>query len=158
MASTKILHQQFDPLAENSYDLLKREFEFEFVSVKWSMVAALLLFIAIVTVRMLLEFQLLTDPARKDTAIFICLSALALICHLLSYINESLYNWNNFWDMTMDLLKITFRQAVSEPTVMRTCSVAGFLAAGAFGFKSALTTYPKLDQPVEPGDLQKKRD
>lgn len=153
MASTKVLHQQFDPLAVNSYMLLKREFEFEFVSVKWSMVTALLLFIVIVTVRMLLEFQLLTNPARKDTARFVCFSSMGLGCHLLSYINESLHNYGNFLDLTIDMIKITFRQAVSEPTVMRTCSIFGFVAACVFGCKSVLT-----NQQESAADLHKKRD
>ena len=146
MASTKILHATFNPMAEASWILLKREFLFEFVSVKWSMAVSLLLFIAIVTVRLMLELNLVTDPSRRDTALFVGFSAVALTCHLLSYINEHLYNWNNLGEMTMELFLIILQQAWNEPTVMRTIAVVSTMVSILFGIKSAMTSSPRKEE------------
>lgn len=139
MASTKILHSQFDPMAETSYLLLKREFTFEFVSVKWSMAVSLLLFIAIVTVRLFLELDLTKDVKRRDTAMFVGFSAVSLTCHLLGYINDSLYNWSNIGEMTVDLVLIILDRAWNEPTIMRTVAVVSSFISCAYGIKSAMS-------------------
>jgi hypothetical protein len=137
MVSTTILFQQFDPMADNVWSLLQREFNFEFVSVYWSMTVSLLLFIAIVTVRLMLELNLVTDPKRHDTARFVGFSAMALTCHLLSYINESLCPWSNLWEMTLGLFWMILEQCWKQPTVMRSISLVCSIISITFGIKSA---------------------
>jgi hypothetical protein len=137
VASTSILHGRFDPMAETAYMLLKREFEYEFVSARWSYSISLLLFIAIVTVRLLLEFDLLKDPARTDSAKFVVLSAVALTAQLLSYINPTLYCWPNLAEMTIHLLRLIVNKASEEPSFMRLLAIVSAMGAMFFGFKSA---------------------
>ena len=42
VAYTSILHGRFNDVAETAYMLLKREFEYEFVSVRWSFITSML--------------------------------------------------------------------------------------------------------------------
>lgn len=156
MASTKILHSQFDPLAETSWLLLKREFAFEFVNVKWSMAVSLLLFIAIVTIRLVLELDMVSDPRRRDTGLFVSFSAMALTCHLLGYINDSLFNWKNLGEMTVDLCWIIVEQAYNEPTFMRSSSLVCVVASMVFGLKSAFARYPENAKGTDSKDSMKK--
>jgi hypothetical protein len=140
IATTSILQGEFDPMAETAYLLLKREFEYEFVSVRWSMTVSLLLFIAIVTVRLTLEFDLWRYPDRRDTAKFVLLSAVALVAHLLSVVNGTLYCWANLAEMTVDLARIIVTKAIDEPSSMRLLSIASALGAGYYGVLSATTS------------------
>ena len=58
VAHTSILHGRFNELAETAYMLMKREFEFEFVSVRWSFLSSIFMFLGMVSSRMLIEFGL----------------------------------------------------------------------------------------------------
>ncbi|KAL7530589.1 hypothetical protein ACHAWF_003440, partial [Thalassiosira exigua] len=67
-AHTSIIHGRFDPMAETAYMLMKKEFEYEFVSVRWSFLTSMFCFLGMVTSRMLIEFDLLKemDDSTKD--------------------------------------------------------------------------------------------
>ena len=140
IATTSILHGRFDPMAETTYLLLKREFEYEFVSIRWSMIVGLLLFIAIVALRLILEFDMLTNPDRRDTAIFVMLSSVALVAHLLSIVNTTLYCWPNLAEMTVDLVRIIVTKAINEPSAMQSLSIASALGAAYYGVLAATTS------------------
>ena len=156
MVSTKILAgRQFDPMAAHVWELLQREFNFEFVSVYWSMTVSLLLFVIIVTVRLMLEFNLVSDPARHDTAMFVGLSAAGLTCHLLSYINESLCTYRNLGHMTVDLFWIVVEQTWHAPTLLRAISVACSVLSVAFMLKSALASNTPSNDTTANDDVGK---
>jgi hypothetical protein len=140
IVTTSILHGRFDPMAETAYLLLKREFEYEFVSVRWSMTVGLLLFIDIVALRLVLEFDMLNHPDRRDTAKFVLLSAVALVAHLLSVVNGTLYCWSNLLEMTIDLGRIIVQKAIHEPSAMQSLSIASALGAGYYGVLVAATS------------------
>jgi hypothetical protein len=137
IATTSILHGGFDPMAETAYLLLKREFEYHFVSVRWSMTVALLLFVDIVAARLILEFDMLRHRDRRDTARFILLSAVALQAHLLSIVNETLYCWSNLAEMTVAFFRIIVTKAMDEPSSMGFLSMASALAAAYYGIRAA---------------------
>ena len=139
MVATKMLHQDFDPLAETPHALLKREFALEFMNVQWSMTVSLLLFVAIVTIRLMLEMNLLTDPERRDTCIFVGLSAVALSCHMLSYVNESLNGWDHLGDLTVELFESVLHQAWYHPTILRSISLLSAACSVLYGIKSAVS-------------------
>ena len=135
-ASTSILHGRFDPLAETvgltynqsilqyiflcsllllfflcfqAYLLLKREFEYEFVSCRFSFLASTFCFIGIVMSRLLIEFELLkgSDEKKKDMAVMVTCSVGALAAHLFSYINQNLYCWNSLIGMAAHFAKVS---------------------------------------------------
>ena len=72
VAHTSILHGRFNEMAETAYMLMKREFEFEFVSVRWSFLTSIFMFLGMVSSRMLIEFGLCKTcnqvTKRKDMA------------------------------------------------------------------------------------------
>ena len=140
VATNSVLHGQFDPLATTASNMLKREFEYEFVWVRWSMLMALLLFVVVVTLRLLLEFNLLSDAARTDTAKFVILSATALLAHLISYINDTLYHWDNVLDMTVDMMRVMVDRYWHHPTPLKAVSMAAACGSLYYGAKTALTT------------------
>jgi hypothetical protein len=57
MASTSILHGRFNQIAENAYQLMVREFEYDFVTTRWSFLVSLFCFLGVVTSRLMLEFD-----------------------------------------------------------------------------------------------------
>lgn len=139
VVSTTILHGRFDPMAETPYLLLKREFEYEFVAVRWSMLVCLLLFLVMVTLRVLLE---LSDPARRDTAKFVLCSSTALFSHLLSYINSTLCCWPNLWEMTLHMFRVVVTHTTSELGSLKIISALATVGGVYFGLKTGLTPPP----------------
>ena len=145
-ATTSILHyENFNPMAKTPYELLSREFEYEFVTTRWSISVSLLLFIFIVTIRTILEFNLLTDITRKNIGKFVLCSSIALFAQLLSYINTTLshssHTYTNLVTMTIHLFKnLILMKAIEEPTSMRLVAILSAFAAIYFGIQSATTT------------------
>ena len=140
VATNTLLHGQFDPMAETASHMLQREFQYEFVFTRWSMLLALLLFVVIVTLRLVLEFHLLSDADRSDTAKFVLLSATALLAHLFSYINDTLFHWDNVVTMTLDMMGVMIDRYWHHPTPLKGLAAVAAGASMYFGFKSAFTS------------------
>ena len=81
-------------MAYNAYAFLNRELRYEFITTRWSFLTCLLSFISSIAVRSLLEFDLLRK-GRRRLALVVVFSMSALLAHLLSYVNSTLYNWPN---------------------------------------------------------------
>lgn len=108
-AYTSVLHGRFDPKAETAYLLLKREFEYEFISCRWSFLTSMFCFLGMIMSRILIEFELLqgSDKKKKDSAIVIVCSIGALATHLLSYINQNLWCWQSLIGMGANLAQVS---------------------------------------------------
>jgi len=148
VAATSLLHSgNYDPLAETAYDMLKREFEYEFVSVRWSITVCLLLFIYIVTLRLVLEFDLLADRTRRDTAKFILFSSLALSLHMVSHVNSTMHCWDSLAEMTLDYARIVFERSFKgfgsdgggRLKFLNVAPTTCLVVAVFYGIKSAVT-------------------
>jgi hypothetical protein len=106
-AIVKGLHAGYDPMSESGYMLLTRSFEYEFVLSRWSYLMSLLAFLVAVTTRILFEFQMFTSSeVRKTLGVAVCLLMSGLILHLVSFLNSTLYCWNNLGEMTIALAKV----------------------------------------------------
>jgi hypothetical protein len=150
IATTSILHGEFDPMAETAYLLLKREFEYEFVSIRWSMIVGLLLFIDIVALRLILEFDMLNRLDRRNTAKYAVLTSVALVAHLLSVVNRTLYCWPDLAEMTVDLVWIIVTKAINEPSALQSLSIATALGAGYYGVLAATTKLLRHQRTTKP--------
>ena len=139
IASSKILHAQFDPMAETGYMLLQREFEYEFLSTRLSFSLSLFTFIIVVTIRILLEFNLLSDEDRNNTAKFVILSAIALLAHLISDFQATLYDYSGPGEMAVELVKLIINRAIDEPTMLRVIAILSPMGAIYFGIKAAFS-------------------
>jgi len=104
-ADVTVLHGGFNPMAYSAYELMKREFEFEYVSVRWSFLMSLFSFLGGVTSRAVLEFGLL-QAERRRALWFVLLCFISLASHLFSYINQTLYCWPNLVSMTWYYCKV----------------------------------------------------
>lgn len=111
-AGIKDLARYYDPMAKSGYDLLRSAFHFEFVVCTWSFLMSLFLLLLAVTNRMLLEFKLFSTEGvvkvrNRELGIAICLLMTSLVFHILSFVNSTLHGWNNFFDMTWDVVKVS---------------------------------------------------
>jgi len=124
-AYTSILHGRFDQMAETAYMMISREFEYEFISVRWSFLTSMFCFLGMVTSRVLIEFGLLKqcDDARKDVAKVVIFAVGALAAHLLSYVNQTLWCWRSLFGMTVHLAKLVLNRAFVEKRPLQFVSV-----------------------------------
>lgn len=111
-ASVTMLHGRFDPMAETAYQLLRREFDYEFSVSRWCFLVALLCFISGVTSRIILEFDLL--ERHKTILVAVVSVMVALTANMLSYINRTLYCWPNLWQMTIHVMKLLFEESLKS--------------------------------------------
>lgn len=127
IAHTSILHGRFNEVAETAYMLMKREFEYEFVSVRWSFLTSIFMFLGMVTSRILIDFGLVKKGrilcARKDMAMLTVCSMGALASHLLSYVNQSLWCWRSYPRMTVYLGQLIMQRAFAERKPLQILSV-----------------------------------
>ena len=141
-AATMLLLENHNGLAANAYEFMNREIRYEFVTTRWSFLTCLLSFIASIAVRTILEFDLLKTGRRK-LGLVVVLSMSSLMCHLLSYVNGTLYCWSNLGEMTLDvfgtILKRAFR-GKRNPLELLSVVFAGAAAVMAmpwFGLKNS---------------------
>jgi hypothetical protein len=100
-ALTRGLTANFDPYAENGYELLFREFHYEFVVTRWSFTMSMFGFLLAVGAKILYEFELINissdnfDRSRLEIGIAVVLIMSSLCLHLYSYLNSTLIGWKN---------------------------------------------------------------
>lgn len=109
-ATVTILHGDFNPMAQTGYQLLKREFEFEYVSARFSFLCSLLLFVVGVTSRAVLSFGLYKDDKKHAGRAYILLMV-SMVTHLACHINETLYSFANLFTMGIHLNKMILKRA-----------------------------------------------
>lgn len=141
IAVTAVLHGRFDQMAESAYMMMRREFEYEFVTVRWSFLCSLFCFLGMIASRMFIEFDLLSkqdhgNETKQDMAMLVLCSLGALATHLLSYVNQNLWCWQSMLGMTCYLVKILAKRAFLEARPLQIVSVA--LAAGSVFYVSKL--------------------
>lgn len=130
-ASVTIIHGRFDAMAETSYQLLKREFDYEFTVTRWAFLVALLNFLTGITLKLVLEFKLLAKKRRNHLFAIVGIMT-AVLTHLLSYINSTLYCWNNIFDMTWHVMELIYRHTFPKTGGVQPMQLIS-VAAGAIG-------------------------
>ena len=122
-ANIEIMHRSFDPMARSGYSLLKREFEYPFVTVRLGFLTSLIFFIQSVVIRAILEFGAL-EKVDRNLSFGLALVGLSLSAHLLSYVNSTLICWGNLLPMALYWLKLVLVRVKSGKYPMQTCSLA----------------------------------
>jgi hypothetical protein len=130
-AGVTLLHHSGLGKAETAYALLMRDFEFEFITVRLSYLASLLSFVIGITSRILLEYKLL-DKDRREEALVVCFSIGAVITHLWSYINSTLYSSQSLFRLAFTLFQIILRRAFLEHRPLQVVSLACSTLAAFF--------------------------
>ena len=122
-AGLTILHGDFNPMAESAYALLMQQFEFEYLTVRLSYLSSLLSFVIGIAGRILLEYKLL-HKERREEAIVVCFGLSAVVTHLWSYINSTLYSSQSLVGMAMKLGAIIVQRAVIQHHPLQIVSLA----------------------------------
>jgi len=143
-AGVMVLHGDFDPLAESAYALLHNEFAFEFMTVRLSYLVSLLTSIGEVTNRALLEYNLLRK-GNEDMALTLSFGMGALVLHLWSYINSTLYDSQTLFGMAVTLCSIILRRTLKDHRPLQIGSVACSAIATVFFVRAARKTKLKED-------------
>jgi len=128
-AGVMVLRGEFNPLALSAYELLQREFLFEFSSVRLSYLMSLLSFVVGVTSRALLEYNLLRK-GRGDTAMALSLAMGSLILYLGSYINSTM--GGNLWSMSMTVLSTILHRIIHHRGPLQLASIACLILSAGF--------------------------
>lgn len=113
-----------NPYATSPFDLLNREFPYEFHFTRWSFFVSLLSFVACVMCRTLLEFNLL---ARTRAAVMVSSCFGTLFFHLLAFVNSRLMSYQNLAHMTLGVFRMWFMRSV------RGTSPSELISLGCFG-------------------------
>jgi len=130
-AGVVVLHENFDPMAKSAYDLLNREFAFEFLTVRLSYLLSLLTFVVGVTCRALLEFELL-KKGNQDTALALSFSMGAMVMYLWSYINRTLYDSQTLGSMALTAVSIVVRRILNERTPLQFAAITSLALSVVF--------------------------
>ena len=101
-------------MAESAYHFINRELRYEFILTRWSFLTSLLSFLAGITIRALLEFNLL-DEKRRKAAVVVASSMAGLFCHLLSFVNSTLISAPNLFVMTIQVVQLMVANAFGSP-------------------------------------------
>jgi hypothetical protein len=112
-ANVFMLNGDFDQKAESAFSLLLREFDYEFVMTRWCFITAILSFLVAVTIRALIEFNLLRRERRTAACGVICYMT-AVVLHVLSHVNQHCAvdrgPWPHFGSLTIYTSKLILRQ------------------------------------------------
>jgi len=115
-------------MAETAYLLLKREFEYEFVTVRFSFLMSILSFLSAITLRILIEFDLL-KTGNNTNWVAAGLIFVAIVTHLFSYVNGTLFCFSNLIGMAVHAVKLNFQRVWSMNKPLEIISTLSALAA-----------------------------
>jgi len=121
-ASTSLLHGEFNAMATSAYSMLRREFEYEFLVTRWSLMMALLCFVSGAIIRIVLEFDLGKKNRRNHAFAFVFI-LISLLTNMLSYMNTTLYCWDNLFSMTTYLFQFIINQVIEEHRPLQIISI-----------------------------------
>jgi hypothetical protein len=111
-----LIGDKINPMATSAYELLKREVFYEYVMTRWSFYASIICFLKAVGCRALIEFDLLKKE-RIRPAMLVIFSVWALIAHVLHIVNDCLYTYSNFWQMTLGMGKVSLGLCLSSSII-----------------------------------------
>jgi len=133
--NTAVLHGGFDPMATSAYALLVDKFHYDFVATRLGFLLALVAFIKAVFVRTIIEFDLIKADSHHGL-MCVSLIGVSLACHLLSYINSTLFCWSNLVPMMIDFVKMVVARSVSGEHPMQLLSTITGAIGVLFGIRA----------------------
>jgi hypothetical protein len=127
-AASSLMFGCDNPIASSPYALMKREYEFEFLMTRWSFYMSLFTLLGAIASRAMIEFDLL-QPDRMRSAIVILSAFAGLFFHLLSFVNERIFCYNNMTEMTYDVFIMWYRKTMASQGICELTSMACFLCS-----------------------------
>jgi len=108
MTESTISRGDFNPVADSMYAMMIREFRFEYAAIQWCSIISILSFIRGVYLHYIIHNRIFPNHKGEEFAMIFA-DGMSLVAGTLSYINVSLHSWNNLFDMTVDLVKVSIR-------------------------------------------------
>lgn len=105
-ASVKILHGGFNPMAKTPFDLLVRNFEFEYVSVRFTFLTSIFCFLIGMGSQGVVQFNLL-DPGKKRMLAMFVATLTSVTCFLISYVNNNIFEYGSLLGMGVHFLQVS---------------------------------------------------
>jgi len=139
VAYSSVLHARFDPVAETAYLLLKREFLFEFLTVRVCSFMSWMSFLVGICLRTTLEFELL-EPDRRYIGCACISCFVGIVSYLFSYINQTLYCYGSSFEMIGVLLKMMWEKMYADAQVLQVISLLSFVLATVSMIMAFLTS------------------
>jgi hypothetical protein len=112
-----------NPMASSAFELMTREYEFEFLMTRWSFFVSLFTFLVSVAARALLSFELL-NAKRVSSAVLVLSSFGGLLFHLLAFVNARLFSFNNMAEMTWAVFSLWFHRSLTGRGPCEMASIA----------------------------------
>lgn len=158
-AASSIMFGCDNPIATSPYELMKREYEFEFLMTRWSFYMSLFTLLGAIASRALIEFDLLQKD-RIRSAIVIVSAFNGLFFHLLSFVNERIYCYNNMTEMTVDVFLMWYRKTIASNGVCELTSMICFaisvITAISLFFRAGKYSKPDEDETSKTSNVTKK--
>jgi len=120
MTNVTILRGHFDPKAESAYELIMREFKFEYVAIQWCCIVSIISLIRGAYLHVLLGRGLF--HGHKEEFAMIVADLFSFVTGALAYINSSLYSWDSFYGMTCDLFKVSRYNVIGNILIRKDCN------------------------------------
>jgi hypothetical protein len=147
-AASSLMFGCDNPIATSPYALMKREFEFEFLMTRWSFYMSLFTLLGAIASRALIEFDLLQSD-RIRSAVVILSAFAGLFFHLLSFVNERIFCYQNMTEMTIDVFYMWYQKTITTHGVCEltsmTCFLISFLSAISLFFRAGQYSKPLGD-------------
>ena len=142
-ASVKVLHGGFDPIAPTPYGLLVRNFEFEFLSVRWTFLMSIFCFLIGMGTQGIVQFHLLDN--KQLLAIFVG-TLISVTSFLVSYVNNNIFDYGSLIGMSKHFLEvcIALLETLLHATALNYSSIG---CASRFSFhSSSFSMYKRRNQ------------
>lgn len=114
-AYVSMLHGRYNPYATTAYEMMRREFDYEFSITRWCFLVSLLNFIGAVTTRVIIEFELLSPEKRLYLYALLAFMT-SVTTNVLSYINRTMYCWGSLLGLTIHVMKLSFESLTNGDT------------------------------------------
>ena len=165
-ASITLLQGRHNPFAYTAYELLRREFDYEFCVTIYCFLNSLLCFVCSVTCKVILEFDLLKyNTHRRHYYPLIALLSMmvAVLTNIISYVNETLYSWSNIYEFTKYVIHLVWNECIGGHRPLMIVSLLSAIISILCIIKILISSDPVIavvedeDQTKKPEDEEKKR-
>lgn len=151
----RIYRGDFKPLAENVFDLLNKEFYFDFAAVRWCFLGSLFALIRGVGSHLLLEYNLL-EGGKRFEGMIVFTAIVSVLTGLLSYMNDAgtMKPWSNYLCMTIDLIKMVWVDTIS---LQKPLLIVSLLALGTCTGLSSLYCFHSFHKVTKTNITESKK-
>ena len=126
-------------MAASAYEFVSRELEYEFTLTRWSFYVSVLSYLGAVTLRVLIQFELLVKK-RFRNALLLISTVSGLSLHLISAINGNLYYSSDLLALTYQVMRMYLKRVFVDGRLLELLSLLCFIVSGFLSVQLSLQT------------------